>query len=65
MYQTEYTIQLDKTLILKEDEATYGSRCSGELLRESRRYHLIDLFSGTGDMSLGFSDKFGQHFTSV
>lgn len=65
MYQTEYTIQLDKALILKEDEATYDSRCSGKLIRNLRRYHLIDLFSGAGGMSLGFSEKFGQPFQPV
>ena len=29
------------------------------------RYRLIDLFSGAGGMSLGFSETFGQPFESV
>jgi DNA (cytosine-5)-methyltransferase 1 len=65
MYQLENTIKLDKSLILNEDEATYTSRCSGELLKDPGRYRLIDLFSGAGGMSLGFSEVFGQPFQSV
>ena len=65
MYQLENTIKLDKAFILKEDEATYASRCSGDLLKDPRRYRLIDLFSGAGGMSLGFSEVFGQPFQSV
>jgi DNA (cytosine-5)-methyltransferase 1 len=67
MYHVEYKVrlELDRALILKEDEATYGYRCAGELLKDSRRYHLIDLFSGAGGMSLGFSETFGQPFQSV
>ena len=65
MYQLENIIELDKAFILKEDEETYASRCSGELLKDPRRYRLIDLFSGAGGMSLGFSEVFGQPFQSV
>jgi DNA (cytosine-5)-methyltransferase 1 len=60
MYRIENTIKLDKEFILKEDEATYVSRCSGELLKDPRRYRLIDLFSGAGGMSLGFSSVWGR-----
>ena len=65
MYRNENTIIIEKLFILKEDEATYISRCSGELLQDPRRYRLIDLFSGAGGMSLGFSEVFGQPFQSV
>lgn len=65
MYQLENTIKLNKEFILKEDEATYASRYSGELLKNPMRYRLIDLFSGAGGMSLGFSEIFGQPFQSV
>ena len=65
MYQIGNTIKINKPFILREDEATYVSRCSGELLQNSRRYRLIDLFSGAGGMSLGFSEVFGQPFQSV
>ena len=57
---------VSKDLFLKEDLATYASRCSGELLKKSKkRYKLIDLFCGAGGMSLGFSEKFGQPFKPV
>jgi DNA (cytosine-5)-methyltransferase 1 len=65
MYNTENTIKIEKSFVLNEDEATYISRCSGELLQDPRRYKLIDLFSGAGGMSLGFSEVFGQPFQSV
>ena len=65
MYQFENTIKINKEFILGEDEATYVSRCSGNLLQESRRYRIIDLFCGAGGMSLGFSEVFGQPFQSV
>jgi DNA (cytosine-5)-methyltransferase 1 len=65
MYQIENTIEIDKAFIIKEDEATYHSRCSGGLLKNPRRYRLIDLFSGAGGMSLGFSEAFGQPFQAV
>ena len=65
MYRYENTLNINKTLIVKEDEAAYRSRCSGGLIENPRRYHLIDLFSGAGGMSLGFSEVFGQPFQSV
>jgi len=65
MYHIDNTIEIDKSFILKEDEASYHSRCSGELLQSQRRYRLIDLFCGAGGMSLGFSEVFGQPFQSV
>lgn len=65
MYRFENSIELDKSFVLKEDEVTYESRCSGELLDNPRRYRIIDLFSGAGGMSLGFSEVFGQPFQSV
>ena len=65
MYQIKNTIEINKAFIIKEDEATYNSRCSGGLLKNPRRYRLIDLFSGAGGMSLGFSEAFGQTFQAV
>lgn len=65
MYKIENTIKLDKSFVLREDETTYHSRCSGELLQNPRRYRLIDLFSGAGGMSLGFSEVYGQPFQAV
>ena len=65
MYQFENTIEIDKSFILKEDEAAYHYRCSGKLPHNRKRYRLIDLFCGAGGMSLGFSEAFGQPFQSV
>lgn len=65
MYQFENTINIDKAFLVKEDEATYHPRCSGALIKNSRRYRFIDLFSGAGGMSLGFSEAFGQPFQAV
>ena len=65
MYTIGNNIEIEKSFILKEDEVTYHSRCSGELLQSQKRYRLIDLFCGAGGMSLGFSEVFGQPFQSV
>jgi len=65
MNPIRYIDNFEKSLILKEDEATYIARCSEKLIQDSRRYRLIDLFSGAGGMSLGFSERFGQPFRSV
>ena len=59
------SIKINKALLIKEDESTFYSRCSGELIKNSERYRLIDLFSGAGGMSLGFSEVFGQPFQTV
>ena len=65
MCQTEKMIELDSSALMKEDESTYLLRISGESLNYQMRYRLIDLFSGAGGMSLGFSETFGQPFESV
>lgn len=60
------TNKTDTAFFLHEDEHSYRMRCSGALLKENpKRYRLIDLFSGAGGMSLGFSEVFGQPFQSV
>ena len=65
MYSSEADIKIEKSFLLKEDEKTYGARCSGRLLHNPKRYRLIDLFCGAGGMSLGFSEAFGQPFQSI
>jgi len=65
MYRLEDAIKIDKDSFLKEDEYSYRSRCSGNFRKSHEKYRLIDLFSGAGGMSLGFSEKFGQPFESV
>lgn len=56
---------INKDLILKEDEAIYNVRCTNEKQTHDDNYKLIDLFSGAGGMSLGFSKEFGHPFKSV
>jgi len=60
-----YQIRLNIRSILKEDERIYEDRSSGQLTKKRKRYRLIDLFSGAGGMSLGFSERFGHLFTPV
>src|SRR3989338_5319195 len=56
---SEYEIQAD-------DEAIYTDRNKGLLVRETPiQYRLIDLFSGAGGLTLGFTKTFGQVFTPV
>ncbi|MBN1186112.1 MAG: DNA cytosine methyltransferase [Bacteroidales bacterium] len=62
---TKYKSQTDLTDIQIKDEESYYLRESGKLLDQMGRYRLIDLFSGAGGMSLGFSAKFGQPFEPV
>ena len=50
--------------ILNEDEKIYRLRCEGKL-KDSPRFKLIDLFSGAGGMTLGFTEAFGHHFTPI
>ncbi len=63
MYKFDDSI--NNGLILKEDEAIYNARCKNEKQTHEYNYRLIDLFSGAGGMSLGFSKEFGHPFKSV
>ena len=63
MYKIDDSINTG--LILKEDEAVYNARSSEEKEKPDYTYRLIDLYSGAGGMSLGFSKKFGHPFKSV
>ncbi len=65
MYHLDNILDLNQSYLLREDESTYESRCAGKLLPDRKVYDLIDLFSGAGGMSLGFSKQFGQPFRSV
>jgi len=65
MFPTENILKIDREYLLREDETTYEVRCSGKLNKQTKKYRLIDLFSGAGGMSLGFSPKFGQPFEPV
>ena len=49
-----------------DDELVYNDRKNGMLLREAlHQYRLIDLFSGAGGLTLGFTKTFGQVFRPV
>jgi len=62
MYNTNNIKDLD---ILKEDQAIYEARSSGEEPEERKKYRLIDLFAGAGGMTLGFSESFRQPFEPI
>ena len=67
MKKTEYTIDNDsmKRWIFKEDQRIYEARSGGSPCRKKSIFRVIDLFSGAGGMSLGFSKLLGHPFTSV
>jgi DNA (cytosine-5)-methyltransferase 1 len=61
----EYKKPMNIIKFLKQDENIYADRSVGNLLRRRKRYRLIDLFSGAGGMTLGFSERFGHLFMPV
>lgn len=56
---------MDRQALLKKDEVRYHSRLTGVKRKHKRNYSLIDLYSGAGGMSDGFSENYGQPFKSV
>lgn len=51
--------------LAEEDEHVYRSRINNELSSKGKKFRVIDLFSGAGGMTLGFSQAFGHHFQMV
>ena len=51
--------------LIKEDRHIYQSRINNDLIRNRKRFRLIDLYAGAGGMSLGFSPRFGHLFVPV
>jgi DNA (cytosine-5)-methyltransferase 1 len=47
------------------DAKIYRRRQSGTLMREQKAYRLIDLFSGAGGLTLGFTEAFGHGFVPI
>ncbi len=47
------------------DKEVYETRIGPGLAKEKNPYSLIDLFSGAGGLTLGFTDVFGHHFKPV
>ncbi len=56
---------LEAARLINEDQRAYEARSKGKSIQSSVRYTLIDLFSGAGGMTLGFSEKFGQPFEPI
>lgn len=48
-----------------DDEAVLYLRKNGALLKEGKSFGLIDLFSGAGGLTLGFSEFYGHAFRPV
>jgi DNA (cytosine-5)-methyltransferase 1 len=66
MMEREYSVSdMEKNRLLKEDEAAYKARCGDKSPKNQQPYRLIDMFSGAGGMTLGFSKRFGQPFKSI
>jgi len=53
------------TKLLTDDEGVYFARQRGKLLKKRKYYRLIDLFSGAGGLTLGFTENFGHPFESI
>lgn len=54
-----------ETQLIKEDETIYRARSSNQPVSQYRRFTLVDLFSGAGGMTLGFTRAFGHNFEPV
>jgi len=66
-HNTKYGLgnDVDRRWLVREDRRVYESRLEGRLAGKSRRFRLVDAFSGAGGMTLGFSSQFGHSFDSV
>ena len=63
--QYEINYKITKAMMIREEEAVYNARNSGILLKKRKRPRLIDLFSGAGGMTLGFTKMCGHNFIPV
>lgn len=61
----DFVEQADKKWLVKEEQRLYERRLNGKLARKCTRFRLIDVFSGAGGMTLGFSKSFGHAFDSL
>jgi len=52
-------------MMVRDEEAVYRARNQGKLLRRREKARLIDLFSGAGGMTLGFTKLCGHNFDPV
>lgn len=50
---------------LREEQSVYSIRDAGRLPKRRKPPRLVDLFSGCGGMTLGFTEAYGHHFTPV
>jgi len=58
-------LEKKKKCLLKKDGMIYEARISGDLPKKRAPFRLIDLFSGAGGMTLGFTSAFGHSFKPV
>lgn len=57
--------QLLRYDLLTDNESVYRARRQGLLRDDARTYRLVDLFSGAGGLTLGFTRALGQVFVPV
>ncbi len=57
--------KVDEAWLVREEQRVYKSRADGKLARKRKRFRLIDVFSGAGGMSLGFSESCGHAFEPI
>lgn len=57
--------RITRSMMIREEEAVYHARAKGSLARVRKRPRLIDLFSGAGGMTLGFTRLSGHCFKPV
>ena len=55
----------DTQWLAREEQRVYECRTEGKLAGQRKRFRLVDVFSGAGGMTLGFSKSFGHAFDSV
>ena len=48
-----------------EEESVYAARCEGAVARKRTRPKVIDLFTGAGGLTLGFTKFCGHNFEIV
>ena len=51
--------------MLTDNESVYRARQKGLLRESARTYRIVDLFSGAGGLTLGFTKALGQVFAPV
>ncbi|MDD2670997.1 MAG: DNA cytosine methyltransferase, partial [Syntrophales bacterium] len=58
-----YSLKKMKNSLFREEIRIYEARTGG--VTRKKRYKIIDVFSGAGGMTLGFSKRFGHVFEPI